>query len=249
MGVNGRKLTCDTMPKLTKQQKKVSENVKHRNRSVLVAPTDFGKTRVYINGVSGYKKIIIVTNTYESVTGVARDFHLFRPNAIIVVPQGQSRIRRHYCNNNKCSDCDAIKKPKRNPKKKQLKGKTIDAEYAIKHYPNYCPYHFLIKLANEMADVVITHHSMLTENNRLKREGALVCDEVDEALRPTSILLSKYEIGKNEHLETSREKSDLEYIISIVRELLDKNPYSDPIDKQNFKDKFNYFLGRLKEIF
>ena len=226
--------------------KELTEKLRVSHKALLTAPTNWGKTLVYLVVALIFNlPITILVNTYEGVKPVIDALSKLNvlKNLAVFIPMGKDNIRKRFCGGLKCKECTK-KRRGRFPslRKKAFIGKIVDGEFVLKNYPEYCPYSWLKHYVNEgLADVVITHWKLFTDSS-IHTEGFLIVDEVDKPLEPHSFPLVKYELAQGGlHLESSRTKSFLAELLRILDKMLENPPYSD-------RDEKEFFIRRVQTL-
>jgi hypothetical protein len=228
---------------LRPEQRRVFSEIKSTfiffaRKLIFRAPTDWGKTPVFLALAEERHPATIIEPTYEAVNSVIDTIKAMGLDKKfkIVIPEGRERIRKRICGNKNCKNC----KLKREISLSLFVGITNAERINAKEV---CPYLTLKRLSEE-ADLVITSHAFIT-NSDYKGRGLLIIDEVDKLLEPTEFLLAAYELGGGLHLESTT-KQPLSRLINIFQNI--KCPYPNPADKEAFDFRIKGILSTL-EIF
>jgi len=234
-------------PSLRNDQRAVLREFTSEPKSIcFVAPTGFGKTRpVLYYALSQGTSLLYLSSSYEGIADACKEVKLFDiRKKIIVCPEGHDRV---------CKGEKHDKRFRTTPLFRwAYEGKIIDANFVRRQSPGYCPYSMLMRLANEMGDIVLAHYKLF-EAGTLEAKPMIVVDEVDKALEPTSLLVARYEIGHQFHLETSSVATDLERLRHCLDIIDGKPPYKDTAEVgdlhnrvQGVRAKIEFLQERFK---
>jgi hypothetical protein len=205
-----------------------------KKRVLFLAPTDFGKTRVYLAYVLSLgKQVAVLTSTYDSVQDIVDEARRQRKGLNIALPTGRNKAQTFCC-------CKSCHKPAIEAGLKDALG---PSEFHEK-YPDACAYKSVKEYA-KYADLTITHQKMY-EASMLTTTGVLVCDEVDKALEPSSLMIAAYETSL-EHLEDGDSGQDLSKAVGILERTAGYNHYPNQEQQALFEKRMKSISDFIKE--